>query len=195
MSGSNERESWYRTEEPPRLVVYYDSPGPSRAATFVKGLKNRAGRVWRRGREKRGETSMSKPFMNWTPAEMKAECVKNDSPEKSESCLLREKGGHKRCLPAVIFQTSHHPCEWELDIECPMTEQELAICRAVGAKWVTRGIEWDTYSVTLWDTKPKCKDGHFLSNGGVPLGVLKATAFPSVNPGDCIEVPEEKEDA
>ena len=192
MSGSNERESWYRTEEPPRLVVYYDPPRPSRAAAFLKGLKIRAGRVWRLGREKRGETSMSKPFEEWTPAEMKAECAKNASPEKCEGCLLREKGGYKRCLPAVIFQTSHHPCDWELDIGCPMTEQEMTICRTLGAKWLTHQV--GARDVWLTKNKPERKvdeKGRIYYESGEDIGeiaIVNTSLFPSIKEQDDFSV-------
>lgn len=48
MSGINERESWYKTEEPQWLVVFYEPPRPSPTASFFRGIKEKLGRYARR---------------------------------------------------------------------------------------------------------------------------------------------------
>lgn len=68
-----------------------------------------------------------------------------------------------------------------------LTPEELAICKAVGAKWVSRNKSPEDSFVDLWTDKPKNDgEGYRYAN---QCGFLKARAFPSVHPGDCLEVP------
>ena len=88
------------------------------------------------------------------------------------------------------------PCNNEQDltiiISCPediipspmLTEPELAICKAVGAKWVSRDKESD--SVDLWGVKPIKERGFYKVNGEYPIATVRDDLFPSVKPGDCI---------
>ncbi len=81
----------------------------------------------------------------------------------------------------------------ELIIRAPhLTEPEIAIMRAVGAKWVSFDTNSIDESVMLWSDKPdKDRNGIFSS----PISVLAAVAeelFPSVKPGDLIEYKKEE---
>lgn len=77
-----------------------------------------------------------------------------------------------------------------------LTEAELAICKPVGAKWVSRSdsnAADDFKYVKLWEEKPtknvygKWEETVHLD---VHLGVIDARKFPSVQFGDCICVEE-----
>ena len=86
----------------------------------------------------------------------------------------------------AIFTAINHP---ELIIRTPhLTELELAICKAVGAKWVSRDKESD--SVDLWGVKPIKERGFYKVNGEYPIATVRDDLFPSVKPGDCICVEE-----
>lgn len=80
----------------------------------------------------------------------------------------------------------------EIEDDSPkLTAMELAFCRAVGAKWVSRDKEYDMF-VRLWCEKPECiNNSHYISDSDMSLvGKLVCNAFPSVKPGDCIKVEE-----
>lgn len=72
-----------------------------------------------------------------------------------------------------------------------LTKPELAICKAVGAKWVT--LDSTPSDVCLWKHKPVNTDpiGNVkwgsISGSGV-IACIGKSLFPSVHPGDCIEV-------
>ena len=79
-----------------------------------------------------------------------------------------------------------------------LTEPELAICKATGAKWVSMSrITIGKPIVSLWDKKPMF-DGLFYfvpeddENNIVEgtIGTINQNLFPSVQPGDCICVEE-----
>lgn len=74
-----------------------------------------------------------------------------------------------------------------------LNEQEIAICKAVGATWVSRD-EGDTEFVRAWNVKPAayCIDKTVYMANISPYKVVRldASLFPSVKPGDCIEVPK-----
>lgn len=98
----------------------------------------------------------------------------------------------------------------EVDEERRLTESELAICKVVGAKWLTRNIlgefSEDEDTVELWTTSHKpfiwsnrfvgCRSDDIrddLMKGRCDChGALRAypKLFPSVKPGDCINVEE-----
>ena len=87
-----------------------------------------------------------------------------------------------------ICDIINHP---ESIIRAPrLTDAEIAIMRAVGAKWVS----WDTEGnvrVDLWDVKPfKAFNEIYVAQGVDPIARVKVELFPSVKPGDCVEVPE-----
>ncbi len=76
-----------------------------------------------------------------------------------------------------------------------LTELEIAIMRAVGAKWVSRDEGFD--DVFLWSDKPKVSEdneGYYLSSKlGNCITSIRARLFPSVNPGECVEMGEKDE--
>lgn len=88
-----------------------------------------------------------------------------------------------------ILRSINHP---ESIIRAPrLTEPEIAIMRAVGAKWVslddTESIEY----VYLWDYKPifsdtNCEFG--WDNGRPSVAQVLKSLFPSVEPGDCLSI-------
>ncbi len=80
----------------------------------------------------------------------------------------------------------NHP---ESIIRAPrLTEAEMAICKAVGARWVTRN---DTLcsDVYLWAEKPEKRDNVY-SGEATNLAIVRDELFPSVESGDCIEAEE-----
>ena len=89
----------------------------------------------------------------------------------------------------VIYTAINHP---ESVIRAPrLTEAELAICKAVGAKWVSRDSTENSY-VYLWDAKPKYSGvgyGFKDYNGNPSISVVyNSGLFPSIHLGDCINV-------
>ena len=65
-----------------------------------------------------------------------------------------------------------------------LTEKESAICKAVGANWITK---FDSFAC-LWKYKPT-KSTIEAFCGTHKLGVMTGNLFPSVRNCDCIEVP------
>ena len=97
------------------------------------------------------------------------------------------KGNWCNCANEVdLAEIINHP---ESIIRVPsLTEPELAICRAMGAKWVSR--DDDVRSVELWREKPrKTNSGIYVGEqSGSRIAMVNPSLFPSVEPGDCIEV-------
>ena len=77
-----------------------------------------------------------------------------------------------------------------------LTEPELAICKAVGAKWVSmNAIGIGKSRVTLWDDKPIFDGSMFYitedDESSIVVGTIgriNQNLFPSVHPGDLIPV-------
>lgn len=74
-----------------------------------------------------------------------------------------------------------------------LSEMELAICKALCAKWVSMDIYDNVDIVTLWSVKPFCLDDEktFFYADDINtklIATVKRRMFPSVRPGDCIEV-------
>lgn len=93
---------------------------------------------------------------------------------------------------AILCAAINHP---ECIVRVPkLTEAELAICKAIGAKYVTRN--GDGCYVFLWREKPEHKeffgDAAFYSPKGSPSLIcsIEPSIFPSVRPGRCICVEE-----
>ena len=92
-----------------------------------------------------------------------------------------------------ILNAINHP---ENIIRAPrLTEAELAICKAVGAKWVSydRFAGEHATEVTLWGREPKEMNGRYTD--GEYIGHVYYRKFPSVHHGDCICVEEVQHDA
>lgn len=96
-------------------------------------------------------------------------------------CKLRKSG---------ICGSGGLPCDWKLE-RVRLTPEELAICKAVGAKWVSMDKRPGETQVALWGKMP------VYNNEGLALheygsGVIIASVcrdrFPNVQPGDCIYI-------
>lgn len=78
-----------------------------------------------------------------------------------------------------------------------LAEQELAICKALGAKWVSKN-EVCTSNVVFWKNKPKAycqlagktSKRFFEAPDSEYIGSVSAEYFPSLNPGDLVNVEE-----
>lgn len=78
-----------------------------------------------------------------------------------------------------------------------LTKTELDICKALGAKWVSKEEAWP-YTVQLWEYEPRCEiyDGSKSYEGklGFPVSIasISPDKFPSLKNGDllCVEVIE-----
>ena len=72
-----------------------------------------------------------------------------------------------------------------------LTEQELAICKALGARWVSRN-ECNYDNVNLWEIEPtksvNTSPRQYIARNGSLLAAVNVCLFPSLNPGDCINV-------
>lgn len=76
--------------------------------------------------------------------------------------------------------------EWDLD---RLTPEELKICMAIGAKWISMDLGCDGY-VSIWSEKPNRNNENGFENAKADIGCISAEKFPSVSPGDCICVEE-----
>lgn len=88
----------------------------------------------------------------------------------------------------IVCWVINHP---ETIIRAPrLTEPEMAIMRAVGARWVSFDNTSIDETVMLWSDKPE-KDGNgdFSSPISI-LATVTAELFPSVKPGECIGLKE-----
>ena len=124
-----------------------------------------------------------KPLSEWTLGEVQALCERRNGDGCCDECPFANVIGN--CTLRVL------PEEWELEEVRRLTEPEIAIMRAVGAKWVSRDV-CGSKRIELWDEKPiKNKDGAFHpSVGNGSLAIVRESLFPSVNPGECIELEE-----
>lgn len=77
---------------------------------------------------------------------------------------------------------------WKLDC---LTLEEFEICKLLGAKWLTRE-EAEPTVIQIWNEKPRCAmfDGKKTYEGAVAIAQIDPEKFPSVKPGDCINVGE-----
>lgn len=92
----------------------------------------------------------------------------------------------------AVCRMINHP---EEVIRLPrLTDKELAICKAVGARYVSRVKvpKGDPNMVSLWELKPVCcscySDDSITWSGSGLLAYVDAFLFPSIKPGDCVEV-------
>ncbi len=97
-------------------------------------------------------------------------------------------------ITRYILYAINHP---ESIIRAPrLTESEIAIMRAVGAKWVSRNINNGVdcavicAAVYLWREKPSSNIGLYFADGGPIATVNDPDIFSSVKPGECIGVEE-----
>lgn len=74
-----------------------------------------------------------------------------------------------------------------------LTEKEFAICKAVGAKYVSKDSsnEYTDDTIDLWAGKPHLDEFKVFYSSDFDedwLGKLREDLFPSVEHGDCLEV-------
>ena len=69
-----------------------------------------------------------------------------------------------------------------------LTEQELAICKALKAKWASK--DDSGLSSALWNTKPSRMGGVYTASKIGPIARVKTYFFPSLRPGDLVNVEE-----
>lgn len=65
-----------------------------------------------------------------------------------------------------------------------LTQKELEICRALGAKWAS--VDKGKNKVGLWKCVPLYDGGVYFGTDAV--GRVTLSSFPSLNPGDCVEI-------
>lgn len=135
--------------------------------------------------ERQANAAMDKkpdrPLSEWTLTEVSRYCVAR----KCDDCKFGvSDAGECRCGLAKNSPAAWDCSEWG---KPRLTPAELAICKAVGAKWVSR--DKDEYFVILRSAEPvengngcfcTAEDSEsWIADVGVGL-------FPSVKPGDCI---------
>lgn len=92
----------------------------------------------------------------------------------------------------------HRPSDWDTTTPRePLTTSEMEICRAVGAKWVTRDAVFNKDVVELWNVEPVESSTVLEMYKGANddpycgyIGVLDRSLFPSIQPGDkiCVDM-------
>ena len=126
----------------------------------------------------------NKPLSEWTLGEVQALCERRNGDGCCDECPFANAIGN--CTLRVL------PEEWELEEVRRLTEPEIAIMRAVGAKWVSRDDNCDDGSVDLWGAKPLYGDGMYnnTEDGGLIATIRSSALIPSVKPGDLIGLEE-----
>lgn len=113
---------------------------------------------------------------NMTLTQVKEYCRKHN--ETCSKCALNVNGnGFRMC--------GYFVREWKLEPKPKLTQQELEICKALGAKYVTRDCLGST-KPHLWAFKPVKVAGCYSCVDTHSLAIVSAKLFPSVKPGDCI---------
>ena len=132
-----------------------------------------------------------KPLKYWTFGELRAECAEKRG---CDGCYFYVDGKCevKNIMTEGNMKNISSPFRW--DLPELLTEQELDICRSVGAKWVTLDPEkyYHAY-VKFWDNKPSLYEdgsGYHGDTGNAAnlVGTVLANLFPSIHPGDCLAV-------
>ncbi len=125
-----------------------------------------------------------KSLSEWTLGEAQAFCKKRTESQDWEGLGAECEGCPLNVVCAITAS------EWDLKEAPRLTEPEIAIMRAVGAKWVSFDTNSIDEIVILWWNKPdKDGNGDFSSPISV-LATVTAELFPSVKPGDCIGLEE-----
>ena len=124
-----------------------------------------------------------KPLREWTLGEVIAQCAGQDDCRHPTECPFRAKGDTR-----LFCLLKRNPEYWELGSAPRLTEAELAIMLATGARWVSRDGN-SANRVDLWTARPGQKvDRIYAGTEDEFLARVTCTLFPSVKPGDCIEV-------
>ena len=128
-----------------------------------------------------------KPLSEWTLGEAQAFCKKRTESQNWEGLGAECEGCPLNVVCAITAS------EWDLKEAPRLTAPEIAVMRAVGAKWVSRDktVDW----VNLWSQEPvnKYDSGVYIwapeEESGY-IGEVRASLFPSVKPGECIGLEE-----
>ena len=121
-----------------------------------------------------------KPLSEWTLGEAQAFCKKRTESQNWEGLGAECEGCPLNVVCAITAS------EWDLKEAPRLTAPEIAIMRAVGAKWVSLDTSSMDEAVALWSDKPENDGtGDFHSPISI-LAMVTADLFPSVKPGDCI---------
>ena len=74
-----------------------------------------------------------------------------------------------------------------------MTKMEIAICKNMGANWVSYDESDKATEVTLWRDEPyqRLSDGAFCGGSASRIASFSASMFPTLNHGDLIYVKDE----
>lgn len=126
------------------------------------------------------ENNLNKHFSEWTLKEIQEYCNNKENKMCDISCpfcsICRE-----------------YAADWdlkeldELQFKKHLTESELAICKAAGAKWLTKDKKEGFHTVALWKNKPQLNNGAFShKNDEFSIACFLENVFPSVANGDCI---------
>lgn len=76
------------------------------------------------------------------------------------------------------------------DLSVKLTEAERALCKATGAKWLSR--DRGGGHVFLWRDQPRHYGGGYSeSRAGSLIGMLDEWLFPLIQPEELVEVPDE----
>ena len=118
-----------------------------------------------------------KPLSEWTLGEVQALCEKRNGDGCCDGCPFANVIGN--CTLRGL------PEEWDLKEAPRLTEQEIAIMRAVGAKWVSR--DDNSVIVNIWSKKPEKHNGGYEMPFSCVCSI-DPRLFPSVHPGECIAV-------
>ena len=132
------------------------------------------------------ELNKGKNMEDWTVSECKAFCAEfrrvHGYACETKGCLLAERH--------ICYDYVH---EWDDTKTTVLTNAELEICEAVGAKYVTRDDPKHDKELTvdLWKRKPIKVYGSWENKYDMDpdyLGTIRAVYFPSVKSGGIVEV-------
>ena len=88
----------------------------------------------------------------------------------------------------VIFDAINDPDRVYKQVR--LTEAELAICKALGAKWLTKSNRFALNAVHMWSQKPEERiNGEFYGDD-IWIGCVNGALMRSVHYGACICVEE-----
>lgn len=111
--------------------------------------------------------------------------------QAKEYCYMWRNSHQAPCEGTGCELLRRHICmDWvhEWDFDC-LTPDELEICKAVGAKFVSVDKAGSGY-VSLWRSKPMQDICGEYKGIDAYMGCISHDLFPSIKPGDCINVEE-----
>lgn len=115
-----------------------------------------------------------------TLAQVKDYCNRHRNDNCGEDCEFRRRYVCGYGCAIDIYR-------WNL--ESPrLTPDELTICMALGAKWISRNNNNLNNYVDFWDDKPQIDDegSYNVIGAKIHAVAVRADKLPSVKPGDCL---------